>query len=150
VTGVVSGAPAPLTIRFAVQADLTDIAALGAWSAESWSDEVIRHRVWVGSTAGGIVAALSMSLVTDVAEVRQITVAPWARRTGFGRTLLEHGVSWASNEGAQEVFLEVSAGNDAAIRLYESAGFTEIARRTDYYAPGDDALVYRRGTPGRF
>jgi ribosomal-protein-alanine N-acetyltransferase len=37
--------------------------------------------------------------------------------------------------------LEVRASNQAAIRLYESAGFQLLGRRKGYYS-GEDGLVY--------
>ncbi|MDR0784231.1 MAG: GNAT family N-acetyltransferase, partial [Propionibacteriaceae bacterium] len=59
------------------------------------------------------------------------------------RYLVEHGLAWAEEAGATEVFLEVSVQNLKAIRLYERVGFTRIDQRLDYYGPGDDALVMR-------
>ena len=52
--------------------------------------------------------------------------------------------------GAEQIFLEVRAGNRAAIALYETSGFAAIGRRIAYYppthpqAPREDALVMRR------
>ncbi len=46
------------------------------------------------------------------------------------------------------MFLEVAAGNAAAIGLYEGAGFQRVGLRRGYYAksegPAEDALVLRR------
>jgi ribosomal-protein-alanine N-acetyltransferase len=44
--------------------------------------------------------------------------------------------------GAARAFLELRAGNDAALALYEKCGFQLTARRTKYYSePVEDALV---------
>jgi len=54
---------------------------------------------------------------------------------------------------ADQIFLEVRASNLAAIRLYESEGFANVARRERYYPAGrvsgvrEDALVMRRALP---
>jgi ribosomal-protein-alanine N-acetyltransferase len=45
---------------------------------------------------------------------------------------------------AAVMFLEVAAGNVAALALYRAAGFAEVGRRVRYYADGSDALVMRR------
>jgi ribosomal-protein-alanine N-acetyltransferase len=47
------------------------------------------------------------------------------------------------------LFLEVRVVNHPAIALYETAGFTSVARRVEYYPPAarggirEDALVMR-------
>jgi ribosomal-protein-alanine N-acetyltransferase len=45
------------------------------------------------------------------------------------------------------MFLEVAAGNAAALRLYRRLGFREIGRRPRYYGPheADGAIVLGRG-----
>jgi ribosomal-protein-alanine N-acetyltransferase len=58
-------------------------------------------------------------------------------------------VAIAESCGCTEVMLEVSTDNDAAQRLYQRAGFAEIARRRGYYRSGGDAVVLRRAiSPG--
>ena len=43
------------------------------------------------------------------------------------------------------MLLEVRADNEAAQRLYQRRGFTEIGRRRGYYQPsGADAVVMKR------
>ena len=46
---------------------------------------------------------------------------------------------------ANALFLEVRAGNVAAIQLYENLGFNQVGERPNYYATPwgrEDALVY--------
>ena len=40
--------------------------------------------------------------------------------------------------------LTVRASNQAAIRLYENAGYSVVNRRNRYYVGGEDALVYEK------
>jgi ribosomal-protein-alanine N-acetyltransferase len=75
------------------------------------------------------------------ADLLTLAVHPDSRRRGLGRRLLEGGLAEARERGAEKVFLEVAADNEAAIALYLSAGFTEAARRPRYYPGGRDALV---------
>ena len=73
-------------------------------------------------------------------EILNIAVDPAERRTGIARRLLADVL--ARVKGAW--FLEVRASNDAAIRLYESVGFTRAGnRRNYYYEPAEDAIVMR-------
>lgn len=83
----------------------------------------------------------------DEAEVLTIGVLPDHRHRGLGGTLLDALVDWLPG-GVRAMFLEVAAGNAAAIALYRSRGFHEVARRSRYYADGQDALVLRRPLPG--
>ena len=73
-----------------------------------------------------------------------LAVAPAARGQGLGAMLLAGAMQGAVLRGAGEMFLEVAAGNAAALALYRSAGFAEVGRRRRYYADGSDALVLRR------
>lgn len=65
------------------------------------------------------------------------------RGTGLGRMLLDDCLAALRAEGVTRVFLEVGVSNQAAISLYESAGFVKTHRLRDYYAPGQDAWKMR-------
>jgi ribosomal protein S18 acetylase RimI-like enzyme len=39
------------------------------------------------------------------------------------------------------MMLEVEDGNEPALALYQQLGFVTLARRSNYYGPGRDALV---------
>ena len=137
-------------IRLAGREDVDRIMALEAeafprgWSVQSWEQTIRDHYVAVADGGLGVIA---MSEVAGTAEVLRVIVSAQARGHGLGRALVVHGLEWASCFGATEVFLEVSADNPIAIRLYKSLGFALLDRRRDYYGPGDDALVYRRVIP---
>lgn len=83
--------------------------------------------------------------VAGEAELLTLAVDPAARRTGTGRALVARFLDEARARGGETAFLEVSAENDAAIALYDSAGFVTAGRRRGYYATSDgrriDALV---------
>ncbi len=53
-----------------------------------------------------------------------LAVAPPARRRGAARALLGAGYEWCRRVGVLKMSLNVRAGNAAAVRLYESEGFT--------------------------
>ncbi len=75
------------------------------------------------------------------------------RRRGFGRQLLETAVAWARcAPGIDWIDLGVFSGNEAAIRLYESAGFERVGVtrdrfRVDGQRIDDIAMCLFVGTP---
>lgn len=92
-----------------------------------------RHRI-----AGYIVARQA----ADELHINNVAVRPEYRRRGIGRKLLEWILIAGKRGGAVRVFLELRAGNSAALALYEGCGFRITARRSKYYSePVEDALV---------
>ena len=78
--------------------------------------------------------------VVDEAHVINVAVAPQERRHGIGRALVAHLLDHARANGIVKLLLEVRASNVAAIKLYESAGFTKFNVRQRYYGDGEDAV----------
>lgn len=64
-----------------------------------------------------------------------LAVAPGHRGTGRGRALVQALLHWAAEGGATSAYLQVRAQNAAALRLYESMGFT-TAYGYHYRVPG--------------
>jgi ribosomal-protein-alanine N-acetyltransferase len=81
--------------------------------------------------------------ISDEAEILTLAVAPDHQRRGCAGALLDHLIGALRREGVRSLFLEVDAGNAAAIALYAGRGFFRIARRRRYYRSGADALVMR-------
>jgi [ribosomal protein S18]-alanine N-acetyltransferase len=83
--------------------------------------------------------------VLDEGELANLAVAPFARRRGVGRRLLDAILSDAVVRGTAQLYLEVRESNTAARELYRSKDFVEIGRRKEYYRkPKEDALILRR------
>ncbi len=114
-----------------------------AWSATLVDLELIApgRVVVVAEENGVLVGYASAAVVADVADLTRIAVTPSARRTGLGRTLLDDLLARVADRGAARMMLEVADTNAPAIALYAAAGFTEVARRRDYYGRGHDAVV---------
>jgi ribosomal-protein-alanine N-acetyltransferase len=75
-------------------------------------------------------------------EIHTIGVDTAHQGEGIGRGLLNRLLDIAAGG---VIFLEVRTDNEAAIGLYESAGFTRLGLRKRYYrASGADAYTMRR------
>jgi ribosomal-protein-alanine N-acetyltransferase len=154
------GAFAELAWRPLAAGDLAYVAALEAqihaspWTVGNFRD-AIAAGYWasVGEREGRILVYGVLMLAAGEAQVLNLSVVPDARRSGLGRSLLRRFVAVAVERGAEQIFLEVRAGNAAAIALYAAEGFVPVARRTGYYpvpaadAPREDALVMRASLP---
>jgi ribosomal protein S18 acetylase RimI-like enzyme len=59
----------------------------------------------------------------ESAHLYQMWVAAGQRRRGVGRALVDAAAEWARQLGAKRLDLDVTSNNEAAILLYERAGF---------------------------
>jgi len=80
-------------------------------------------------------------IAADEAEILTLAVIP--RRQGIGTALMRAAIEAAGTAGAVAMYLEVAAGNEAALGLYRNLGFNAAGRRNFYYPTGEDALVLR-------
>ena len=127
------------------------LAALHARAFEApWPEQAIvdlLHSLGVVAFEGEGGFILVRALPEE-AEILTLAVAPEARRRGLGRTLVRAAVGAAQAVGAEALFLEVAADNEAAVALYEGEGFARAGLRRGYYARSggapQDALVLRR------
>lgn len=81
----------------------------------------------------------------DEVHLLNITVAPAHQRQGWARFMLDALVLWSRGQQAQWLWLEVRQSNEAARRLYERYGFSQVGLRKGYYPDGhlrrEDAMV---------
>ena len=65
---------------------------------------------------------------------------------GIGRKLLEFAEADAREKGGGVLFVETSGTPhyEATRRFYLKYGYDQEARLRDYYAPGDDQIVFRK------
>ena len=84
-------------------------------------------------------------VAADEAELLTLGVHAHCQRSGIGRRLVEALCQAAREAKARRLYLEVAAGNIAALRLYERLGAMETGRRKAYYqrpdAPAEDAVT---------
>ncbi len=104
------------------------------WSRGNFSDSLAAgHSCWLLEHNQSIIGYAVLMLVLDEAHLLNISVAAGHQGHGLGRALLTHMGDVARKHGAVQMFLEVRPSNTAAVRLYESFGFNEMAIRRGYY-----------------
>lgn len=93
-----------------------------------------------------VASALAIPGADAESELEMVLVSPTARRRGVGRALVQRVVSWAREQHASELWLEVRPSNTSAIALYAQCGFVVAGRRPGYYVnPPEDAVLMRYG-----
>jgi ribosomal-protein-alanine N-acetyltransferase len=132
-------------------ADLDAVAAIerevftDPWSNRAFGDLLgLDHvRGFVVEDGKGVIVGYAVcSQVADEGEILNLATAPGARRKGIGRALLAAVLQWLGERGAVKVFLEVRRSNEAAIAMYEAAGFATLGVRPNYYRrPTEDAVT---------
>lgn len=115
------------------------------WPARSFHYELTDNplsRCWVADVDGRVAAMLVLWFVLDELHVATIATHADFRRQGIAKKLLLLALSSAKKEGALTAFLEVRAGNIAAIEMYRQFGFVETGRRPGYYKDNhEDAIL---------
>ena len=114
------------------------------WSERSFRNE-LDHKFGVflvGIMQGEVVAYGGIWLVIDEAHVTTIAVAAPHRRQGIGEKLMVELLERGRTAGMVCSTLEVRAGNQPAITLYEKLGYHVAATRKGYYPDNkEDAVV---------
>ena len=135
---------------------LEDVCFEGA-GHEAWTpgmflselgDEVAAPRSWwVAHDDGKLLGLAGGMIVEHDVQIMDVAVDPEHRREGIARKLLSHVSYDAQMLGCTTASLEVEDGNEGAIALYGSLGFTEAGRRRNYYGQGRDAVVMTAPLP---
>lgn len=152
---------AEIVWRLADNTDISAVADLAKASfdpfyQERWTDrqmaDLLRDQqswldVAIHPHAGPVAFSLCRQIVDEVELLLCASHPDW-RQQGLGQEMMRRVLSACKDRGARSVFLEVRAGNDPAIALYQAFGFTETGRRPNYYQTlaGDhlDAITMAR------
>ncbi len=118
------------------------------WSIGNFTDSLhAGYSMWVHETEGEVVGYYALMAAAGEAHLLNLTIAPSWRRHGLGRDLLGHCLACACTHKAGSLFLEVRTSNTAAIALYHSSGFVDLAVRRGYYPARvgrEDALIMKK------
>lgn len=130
--------PSAASIEVAVEvADEPDDDWLSGWldvKASGTVDPGLARAVVTGSAAGylttrdddGVVGVIRAGYSGDWVGLSCLMVAERARRRGLARALTLAAMQIAAERGARRAFLQVAAGNHAALELYHRLGFADV------------------------
>lgn len=139
-----------MRIEKAAAGHVPAIAALEArcFPEDPWPAETIQYKLdefLVALEEGELLGYLCLSSVLDEGSLDNIAVAPEQRRRGIAEALLTAAEEDARRRALAFITLEVRAGNEAAIRLYEKHGYARVGLRRGYYEhPREDAILMTR------
>jgi N-acetylglutamate synthase len=148
------GLDSPMSLRSAPTARVLDAVSTAAhearlddrptdaWWAAWWAvhgtgagpatDRALLHRIdrpsaYATVSTGGDVVAVGRAIAdAGWAGIFAMATLPHARGRGAAARVLTALAGWAAGRGAGDVYLQVSRENEAALRLYGRAGFTEV------------------------
>ena len=75
-----------------------------------------------------------------------IAVAPNCQGDGIGRALMERAEGAVAKRGGGGLYIETSSRPvyDRTRRFYRQAGYAQVAKFADFYAPADHKIVFRK------
>ncbi len=113
------------------------------WSRENFLHEFTNPAAAVYGCRSGrkLAGYICYWLIAGEMQILNVAVAPEFRRLGFAEKLLSFSLQSCREQKAATAWLEVRAGNRAAIELYRKQGFRDNGTRRAYYRDGEDALL---------
>ena len=140
-----------LCVLRAFAADARDCADLHAalfdpaWDAPSFAGVLAQQATLAfvarQGTPGETIGFILGQIAADQAEILSLGVRGDRRRQGVATQLMAALIGAVRGAGARALFLEVGAGNMAALALYRRLGFQEKGRRRAYYVTAGAAPV---------
>ncbi|MBV8952116.1 MAG: GNAT family N-acetyltransferase [Actinobacteria bacterium] len=83
-------------------------------------------RFRVAGDGGRVLAYAISGRAGSQGYLQRVAVHPEARRRGFGRSVVADGLDWLRRRGVDRTLVNTQSGNDAALDLYRSCGFSEL------------------------
>lgn len=118
------------------------------WTYKMFEDELLEpNRFSYCVTENGRVLSFINVLECEGENGREyniLNIASKVKNSGYATKLIEEVLARAKREDIVNVWLEVDAKNERAIKLYTKLGFKQIATRKKYYKNGNDALILRK------
>lgn len=114
------------------------------WTREGYFTFLTRENSMflVVEEKGEILGYCGLLMVLDEGDVTNVAVRGDRQREGIGNFLMESLIRLSREQGIRMIHLEVRAGNETAIRLYERRGFVRDGLRKAYYTdPVEDAIL---------
>jgi [ribosomal protein S18]-alanine N-acetyltransferase len=128
--------------------EIERLAFAQPWSLDSFKRELMLpfSRIMVAAPTSveaerQLAGFLCRWLVADECHILNVAVHPELRRGGVGMALMAEVINEAKAKKIRLVTLEVRRSNVAARSLYRKLNFEERRLRSNYYGPGEDAIV---------
>ncbi len=140
-----------MIFRHMCESDLDRVSQLERENfSEPWSREAFAKEVdstgsiyAVAVIDGQIMGVSGVIFCGDYGEIMNVSVHESARRKNIGFELLSYLMGEAEALGYTDFTLEVRAGNQPAIALYEKLGFRSAGVRPGMYShPLEDGVIY--------
>lgn len=145
---------AEISVRRAEERDVKEIAFLETvcfsdpWSVESVYHDVVENRLAfyvVAESENKVIGYAGVWNILDEGHITNVAVSPDYRRMHAATLMLDLLIEVTENAGIKRHTLEVRAGNEGAIALYQKHGFKVGGIRKGYYRDnGEDALIMWR------
>ena len=130
-----------------LSAQTADSTQISPWTKEGFLTFLMKENAMflVVEEKGRILGYCGLLTVLDEGDVTNVAVRRDRQREGIGNFLMESMIRLAEERGITMIHLEVRAGNETAIRLYERQGFVRDGLRKAYYTdPTEDAVLMTR------
>lgn len=102
------------------------------------------------SSLAGYVCYGPIACTVGAFDLYWIAVSPSHQGRGLGRALLTAAEERIRSDGGRRVYIETSSQPkyEPTRRFYDACGYTIDATLRDFYAPGDDKLIFCRRLDG--
>lgn len=114
------------------------------WSEILFMNEIFKPRSLAKAAMIGekLVGYICANYLLEEGHILNVTVHPDHRQQGIASQLVHYMIDLLNIEGCRTIFLEVRISNEAALKMYEKAGFIQIGTRKAYYTlPVEDAVI---------
>lgn len=139
-----------LVIRMLEERDIEAVSRIESeafsmpWSSEDFADLLKRSYCiyLVAELDGEIVGSAGMTDLCHEGNIDNVVVAAKNRGQGIAQKMLAKLMEIGGSRGIIAYTLEVRVSNEAAIHVYEKAGFVSEGVRPGFYEkPKEDALI---------
>ena len=114
------------------------------WSRAAFAQMLHKNEAiyLVAELDGHVVGHCGVTNIVGEGEITNVAVHPDHRRQGIACQMLQTLLEEGEKAGITAFTLEVRAGNQTAVHLYEKAGFVSEGIRPGFYDnPKEDALI---------
>lgn len=130
-----------LPLVLAIQREL----AFQEWNERQFCAEIAAdYALCVVYETDKILGYAIFHLMGPDSELLCIATSASVQHRGIGTALLQAGLTRLDFTNGDKMFLEVREGNTNARRFYEKNGFVAFANRKNYYADGENAVLYQK------